>query len=254
MATPQEIARAQRLLADRQNQLERLERVKAELTAEIEKSAKQLEQLQRDSEQILNNNLSGTMPYLSGSSPANFQSQYTQFNATSAQKLEGHLAAPKPLRNINVSPRPNEAPSTVRYDRWFKSKPPTAMTPAVPRTTESGTVQVNVPPKSQFNMADNRVDWSEITSRSREKVYVSGQYVRTLNGSPIKEAKEYEYELTAGALPMSVGEEIIAPVHPGGHHRGMLAKTQYLVYRVNSIYEGRKYFGEHDRIEEKVSE
>ncbi len=252
MATPQELARAQRLLADRQNQLEQLERVKAQLTAEIEKNTKLLEQLQKEAETTLNANLS-TTPYLSTSAPANFQSQYSQFNTTSAQRLQGPKSAPKPLRNINVSPRPGEAPNTTRFDRWFKSKAPTAMAPPITRAEDTGTLPVNKPPEQQFNMADNRVDWTEINTRSSDKVYVSGQYVRTLNGSPIQEAKEYEYELTAGALPMAVGEEIIAPVHPGGHYRGMLAKTQYLVYRVNSIYEGRKYFGEHDRIEEKRS-
>ncbi len=237
MATSQELARAQRLLADRQRQLERLDQVRAAMVAEIERSAKQLEQLQSQAEQVLNQQLTGTLPHLSTRAEAQFRDQYQQFATTSP---------------VTVKP-PSQGATTALATPQQKSPVPN------PSGTFSTMGREALPQSYDqtgrwFNQADDRVNWQMLTSRNPEKTYISGTYVRTINGNPINgKGKQYEYELTAGALPMSVGEEIVAPVHPGGHNHGMLGKKTNLIFRVDSIYEGRKYFGEHDRIEEKVT-
>lgn len=234
MATPQELARAQRLLADRQRQLEQLDKVRAQMVAAIEKEANQLAQLQKQAEGVAESFLTGTTPHLSTRAEAQFQDQYQQFDTTAPVKLGRAIPTPSTVRE-QKPPVPNPSGTFSTQGRE-----------AVPQSyDQSG---------RWFNQADDRVNWQTLTGRSPEKTYVSGTYVRTINGNPIKNSgKEYEYELTAGALPLSVGEEIVAPVHSGGHYHGMLGKKINLIYRVNSIYEGRKYFGEHDRIEEKVT-
>ena len=245
MATPQELQRAQRELARRQQQLEQLDKVRAQMVAAVEAQAKQLAQLQAVAESNIQNLSGGTVPNLSQSGIANFRDQYSQFNTTTAQKLSGPETPtsilPSTRKALQATPNAPGAPS---------------LAPPVMSSSTMGREALPAPrePESNFNMADSRVNWRTLTGRSPEKTYISGTYVRTINGHPIQgSGKQYEYELTAGALPMSVGEEIVAPVHPGGHYRGMLGKKTNLIYRVDSIYEGRKYFGEHDRIEEKVS-
>ncbi len=219
MAVPvnRNITRAEQNLADLSKQLARLDQVRAQLAKQVEIAEKALAQAQHEAEQLNFRMVSQDFiePPLSQSSPATFESQYDQFNLNSNQRLSPMSKPPK--KGIGEQLVPN----------------------------------MNLP---TFNMGDDRLHWQQVDTRSPEKTYASGIYVRTMNGRPItsRSGKRYEYELTEGALPLSVGEEIVAPVHIGGHGAGMLGKRNQLIFRVEEIYEGRKYFGEHDRIESKT--
>ncbi len=245
MATNRMITRQEQLLAQQQRQLEQLDRVRAQMVKAIEQEMKALERMKREAESIVNY-MGGTTPPLSQQGQEQFDSQYEQYSDTRRVNLGTAEEPPAIKLAWNRSPRPNEpTPGTqAQTDLSQQSRVPND--PLSPQTFSG-----------EPYISDRRVNWNELTTRTRspEKTYVSGTYVRTMNGSPIldRRGKQYEYEITAGALPLSVGEEIVAPVHPGGHRAGMLGKKQNLIFRVNSIYEGRKYFGEHDRIEEKVS-
>jgi hypothetical protein len=80
--------------------------------------------------------------------------------------------------------------------------------------------------------------------------FVTKTYTKTEHGTyNINSDQEYEYEVSARALPLSVGDTVRVPVHPTGHGGGKAFTTSYLQLQVTDIYSTPKFHAYHDRIE-----
>lgn len=212
MAAPHQISRQERMLANAQRQLERIERVREQMLAEIEKQMRELERLQGKSEDFTNS--SNTLPHTGLASPASFQSQFDQFDSTLSNKRLTYGNAP-------------QIPDTG--------------TGLIPRPTNETAV---------YRPGDYAEHYSTVMENPGKPLYASGRYIMSEHGSfAITEPKQYEYEVSTRALPLSVGDVVIAPVHPTGHNDGKAFTTNYLQMQITDLYTTPQFTPYHDRLE-----
>ena len=212
-ANQRNISRQEQILDEAQKRLERLERARELMIQQVEREAQILADMQKEQEDFTSGlkNI-GTTPPLSASAPATFKSQFEQFNATpNVDRL-------KVIGNEGIS-------------------------------FTTGKLEVDKGDESQYRHSDRSEHWTELHENPGKPIYASGEFIETEHGSyKIDSNKEYEYEVSARALPISVGDVVRVPVHPTGHSGGAFTTT-YLQMRVNSIYSEPKFFAYHDRIE-----
>lgn len=208
------IARQTQILQDAQKRLERMDRAREQMVRQVEREAQILDEMLKAQDEVQRNLDSMRMtPQLDTSAPAVFKSQFDQFEQT---------------RNLQrLSP---EASSGMDFSG--KLKPPAEDKPV-------------------FSMGDNAEHWRTLAENPGRPIYVSGRYVSTGNGTfALSSPKAYEYEVSASALPLSVGDTVRVPVHPTGHGRGEAFTTGHLQLRIDDIYTKARFHEYHDRIEE----
>jgi len=213
LADQRRISRQEQILDEAQKRLERLERARELMIQQVEREAQILADMQKDQEDFTRGSQNlGTTPSLSASAPATFKSQFEQFNTTpNVDRL-------KVIGNEGVS-------FTI------------------------GKLEVNKGTESTYHHSDRSEHWTNLTENPGKPIYASGEFISTEHGSyQIDSTKEYEYEVSARALPISVGDVVRVPVHPTGHGGGAFT-TSYLQMRINSLYSEPKFFAYHDRIE-----
>lgn len=211
MAEPRAISRQEQILAEAQKRLERVEKMHEQMIKQVEVEAQRLEELREVPEDFTQS--AGTEPSLSTAAPAGFQSQFDQFSTT---KTNERL---KPVGNEGV------------IDFTGKLEPPKDDAPF-------------------YSTGDRDQHWTSIVENPGKPVFVSGRYVSSGHGNhAINSPKEYEYELSVNAFPVSVGDTLRVPVHPTGHNDGKAFSTSHLQYRVTDIYTKAKFTSYHDRID-----
>lgn len=202
------------ILADAQKQLERIEKIRAQMIAQIEKDMEFLEKLRETPEDFTRS--PELTPNIGASTPESFQSQYDQFGGT----------------------RSNERLSTIGnegIDIAGIAKKLTGL-----GSNNSG----------QYNHSAKAKYWTELIESPGVPVYASGVYVSTVHGNPVNSIQEYEYSVSASVLPLSVGDIVRVPVHPSGHEGFKTFSTGYLNYMITALYDTPRFHQYHDVIEQ----
>lgn len=211
MAEPRAVTRQEQILAEAQKRLDRIEKMREQMLQQVELEMQRLDEMRTVQEDFTQG--SGTEPPLSDASPATFQSQFDQFSTTKSNERL------KPVGNEGV------------IDFTGKLDPPKDDTPF-------------------YSTGDRDQHWTHLVENPGKPVYVSGRYVSSEHGThAITASKEYEYELSVRALPVSVGDTLRVPVHPTGHSDGRAFSTGHLKLQVTDIYTKAKFHPYHDRIE-----
>jgi hypothetical protein len=154
---------------------------------------------------------------MSSTAPPKFQSQFEKFSTTGSNE------------RLKSSGGSTTAPSRSGSDEKFKP------------------VQNDDP---SYSTGDRDQHWQSLIESPGVPMYISGRYIESDHGRhKIESKKEYEYELSARALPVSVGDVLRVPVHPTGHKGGKDYKTVYLKMQVTDIYTKKKFHEYHDRVE-----
>ncbi len=207
-ANPKNISLQERALARAQKELERAERIREQMAKQVELEMKRLEQLREGTADFTRP--AGTHPSLTSAAPAQFQSQYDQYNDV--------------LSKDRLYPLSNGMRDAFDFADKLK----------VPDTTGQ-----------TYHQADRDMHWTTLETDPGTNVYASVYYL-----SAKGERKEYEYEVEATALPLKVGDLVQAPVHHQGHpgqRPGILAGHDMRAV-VTDIYSKEKFHPYHDGI------
>ena len=211
MSQQRNVARQEQILAEAQKKLGRIDKMREDMAKMVELEMKKLEEL-RD----VHNEFESTpemKPSLNNDLHASFQSQFDQFSATKS----------------------NERLTTIGNEGVFD----------FPEKLEAPKDN-----KPVYKMSDRQEHWTSLTENPGKPVYVSGRYIASGHGThKIDSTKEYEYELSVRAIPVSVGDVLRAPVHPTGHGDGKAFTTTHLQYQITGIYSNPRFHAYHDRIE-----
>ncbi len=213
MADARQISRQEQLLADAQKQVERAKRLMEEAVKRAEREAQILADMQKAQADFTVPQ--GTTPQLSQSSPASFQSQYDQFSSTkSNERLRPATGSPSAFEYIGK--------------------------PSTPKLGDP-----------QYSHGDRDQHWSNLMDMPDKPVYASGRYISSGHGTyAIDSPKEYEYLVSAAALPLSVGDTVRVPVNPTRPERGKRGlTTAYLQMQITDIYTKERFHPYHNKIE-----
>lgn len=209
MAIPS-ITRQERALQEAQKRLERLDKIREQMVKQVELEMKRLEKMREIPDDFTQ--AGGTQPGLSNTAPSGFQSQYDQYQTDKTiEKLAPTIDG------------------AIRFPGLMRQIDPTA---------------------PYYQHGDRDEHWSVLTENPGKQVYVSGKYISSEHGThQLNSNKEYEYELSARALPISVSDVLVVPAHPTGHGDGRMKTTSLLQYQVTDIYTKKKFYPYHDTIE-----
>lgn len=217
MAEPRNISRQEQILVEAQRKLDRIEKMREEMARQVELEMQRLEEMREVQEDFTQS--PGTQPSLSNAAPSSFQSQFDQFSSTKS----------------------NERLKTANENRGGLLK---YITTAPEKLRPPGNDE------SFYQTNDRDEHWQSLTENPGKPVYVSGRYISSEHGNnTIDSMKEYEYELSVRAIPVSVGDVLRASVHPTGHGDGKAYTTGHLQFQVTDIYSSPKFHKYHDRIE-----
>lgn len=212
---PKNIALQERVLAEAQRKLERIEKMRAEMAKHVELEQKRLEEMRQAAADFTasQNKAPLTEPNLSQSAPAGFDSQFDQFKTTKS--------------NERLQPIGNEGIGS--------------------QTIENFTGKLDVPSptanESFYRTSDRDEHWQQLSTDPGKTVFVSGYYYSSGSGSG-----KYEYILGSTQLPIRVGDMVQAPVHSSGHGDGKFLKGHDRRFIVTDIYSKEKFRPYHDVI------
>lgn len=213
-----DIIRQERVLEQAKQKLERIERMREAMARQVEAERKALEAMRKQANDFTSSAPTGTQPPLSSAAPADFASQYDQFNTTANERL-------KPVTDGFVA-------QTM------------AQTLKSPEDPQEQT-------KPNYQPGDNRMHWSTLDTNPGVPVFASGRFVGSEHGTyTINSKKTYEYAVSARAMPISVGDIINVDVHPTGHGDGKPFTSSTLRYMVTDLYAEPKFHSYHDIIED----
>lgn len=212
MIDQRRIARQEQRVDEARRRAERAERTHALMVEQVEREVKILDEmlkLQEDFTSSMQN--MGTTPNLGNATSPSFKSQFDQFSTNQ-----------------------NNQRLTTGNDKGidFTGKLITPIETAI---------------QPQYSTRDGSDHWTTLDENPGKKVFVSGRYVSTQHGTHrLASPKEYEYELSTRALPVTVGDVLQVPVHPTGHGDGKEFSTSYLNMQVTDIYSTPKFHAYHD--------
>ena len=211
MADSRKVSIQEQILLEAQKKLERIEKMREQMARQVELEVQRLNELRDAHEEFIQSG--GEKPSLSQAAPSSFQSQFDQFKTTDSNK--------------RLTPIGSKGAVDL-----------------------SGILQPIKNDEPYYRASDRDEHWASLSEDPGKPVFVSGRYVSTEHGSyTISSMKEYEYELSTRALPVSVGDTMRVPVHPTGHGDGRAYSTGHLQIMITDIYSKEKFQPYHDRIE-----
>ena len=205
---PKNVALQERRLAELQKQLDRIEKMRADMAKQVELEMQRLNEMREIPDNFTNN--TETLPSLNQSSGAGIRPQYDQFRDMDSN------ARLKPIEDGGAVAKAIETAGTL-----LKQETDTPV----------------------YRTSDRDMHWDEVTTDPGVPLFVSGYYY-----SSGEDTKRYEYMIGSTMLPLKVGDMVSAPVHSKGHGDGAFLKGHDRRFIVTDIYTQQKFHEYHDVI------